>query len=175
VKGRSLAATALALTFPTAALAHVTVLPPYLEDGRRTTLVFSAPNERAPHSVVELTVTVPAGIDLSAAPAPRGWRLTLSPHTARWTGGRTAPRHVGQFRLAASTRLEPSSVTISAVQRYDDRATVRWDIPMTILPAARSPKQHLWPALVAGVLGAGLIGAALAWMELRRRSRASRP
>jgi hypothetical protein len=171
VTRRVLAVAALALTLPAAALAHVTVLPPYLEDDQRTTLVFSAPNERAPHAVVRLTVTVPTGIDLSRAAAPSGWTLTLSARRATWSGGRTAPRQVGRFRLAASTRLEPGSVTITAVQRYDDAASVHWAIPLTILPAAKAPKQHLWPALVAGIVGLGAIAAGLAWIERRRRSR----
>jgi uncharacterized protein YcnI len=174
VRRRLLPAAVLALTLPTTALAHVTVLPPYLEDGQRTTLVFSAPNERAPHAVVRLTVTVPAGVDLETAAAPPGWTLTLSPRRATWSGGRTLPRQVGQFRLSAVTQLEPESVTISAVQRYDDAATVRWEIPLTILPAAKSPKQHLWPALVAGIVGLGVIGAGLTWIEMRRRSRTGR-
>jgi hypothetical protein len=146
-----------------------------VEDGRRTTLVFSAPNERAPHSVIRLTVTVPAGIELEAAPAPPGWTLTLTPRRATWTGGRTLPRQVAQFRLSASTDVEPGSVTIDAVQRYDDDASVRWAIPLTILPSAKAPKEHLWPALVAGIVGLGVIGASLALIETRRRSRGRGP
>jgi uncharacterized protein YcnI len=165
------AAAALALALPAAALAHVTVLPPYLEDGRRTTLVFSAPNERPPHSVVGLIVTVPARIELSAAAAPAGWTLADSGRRARWSGGRTPPRTVGTFRVAAVTSIQPGAVSILAVQRYSDGATVRWDIPLTVLPAPRSPKQHLWPALLAGLVGLAAIGGGLAWLETRRRSR----
>ena len=168
---RLLAVSALALTLAAPALAHVTVLPPYVEDGQRTTLVFSAPNERPPHAVVALTVTVPAGIELSPAPAPPGWLLTLSPRKATWNGGRTGPRQVGRFQLAASTRLEPASVTIRAVQRYSDGATVPWEIPLTIVPAPNPPKQHLGPALVAGIVGLVVIGGMLGWLEVGRRRR----
>ena len=63
-----LAGALLALVLPTVAHAHVTVLPAFLEDGHRSTLTFTAPNERPPHSVTELTVMFPAGIELTADP-----------------------------------------------------------------------------------------------------------
>jgi uncharacterized protein YcnI len=169
VRAALLAGALVALALPTAALGHVTVLPPYLAYGETTTLVFSAPNERAPHAVVRLTVTVPQGIDLRPIVAPAGWRLQVAGPRATWRDGRTGPGQVGVFRLLASTRLEPETVSIRAVQRYDDGGTVPWTIPLTILPAANPPKQHLWPALIAGVVGVVAIGGGLTWLRLRRR------
>jgi uncharacterized protein YcnI len=159
----------LALLLPSRALAHVTVLPAFVEDGQRTTLVFSAPNERPPHAMTRLTVSVPAGIELTEATPPPGWTVAVAARTATWSGGRTGPHETGQFRIGAKTELEPTAVTLVAVQRYDDGGTVRWTIPFTILPASHAPKQHLWPAFLAGVIGLAVIAAGLALLRLRRR------
>ena len=164
------AGTLLALVLPATAAAHVTVLPTFLEAGKRTTLEFTGPNERAPHVVTRVTVTFPEGIRLSRAEATPGWTLTTSGSTAVWTGGRTLPSTVGVFRVAAETSDEPAGVTLRAVQRYDDGASVRWTIPFTILPAANPPKEHLLPALLAGVVGLVVIVAGLAFLRLRPRA-----
>jgi len=160
----------LALALPAAAAAHVTVLPTFLEAGKRTTLEFSAPNERAPHGVTRLTVTAPDGIELSAAEATPGWKLTTSGSTAVWSGGRTPHHTVGVFRVAAETSNEPAGVTLRAVQRYDDGASVPWTIPFTILPVANPPKEHLLPALLAGIVGFVVILGSLAFLRLRPRA-----
>ena len=169
-----LAVAVAALVLPSVAIAHVTVLPAYLEDGQRSTLVFSAPNERAPHAVMELTVTVPAGVELRTTTPPPGWRLELGAGKATWSGGRTGPHEVGQFRVEAKTELSPTAVTFRAVQRYDDAATVRWTIPFTILPASHPPKQHLWRAFIAGAIGFVAIVGGLAFLRLRRPLRSDR-
>jgi uncharacterized protein YcnI len=156
------------------ALAHVTVLPTYLEDGQRSTLVFAAPNERPPHAVTRLTVTVPTGIALAAASPPEGWTLRIVGGSATWSGGRTAPREIGVFRLGATTEIAPTAVSLVAVQRYDDGGTVRWTIPFTILPASHPPKEHLWPALIAGAVGLVAIAGGLTFLRLRRRAPSDR-
>ena len=158
----------VALVLPAVAFGHVTVLPPYLEDGKRTTLIFTAPNERPPHSVTRLTVTVPAGIDFASTPAPPGWKLELAPGKATWSGGRTGPHQIGQFRLAATSGLAPDGVVFRAVQTYDDGGSVDWTIPFTILPAANPPKEHLLRALIAGVIGVVAIVGGLVAFRLRR-------
>ena len=165
-----LAGAMIALALPSVALAHVTVLPAYLEGGQRTTLVFSAPNERPQRAVIGFTVTVPAWVELTAAPPPRGWKLDVAAQRAAWSGGgRTAPGQTGEFRLSASTELAPTQITLVAVQRYDDGGTVRWTIPFTILPAPNPPKQHLWPAFIAGAIGLVVIIGGLAFLRLRRQ------
>jgi uncharacterized protein YcnI len=169
VKSTLLLVLLVVLALPAAAFAHVTVLPAFVEDGQRSTLLFTAPNERAPHAVTELTVRVPQGMQISALPPPPGWRLVVSAGTARWTGGRTGPKQIDRFRLAARTDEAPQGVTLQAVQRYDDGARVRWSIPFTILPAAKSPKEHLWPALIAGAAGLGLIACGLGLLARRAR------
>jgi len=167
---RALFAGALAaLVLTPAGLAHVTVLPAYLEDGRRSTLVFAAPNERPRHAVTGFTVTAPPGIELATASPPSGWRLQIAARRATWSGGRAAPGETTEFRLAAMTEIAPTAATLVAVQRYDDGGTVRWSIPFTILPAANPPKQHLWPAFIAGAIGLVAIVAVLWLLRLRRR------
>jgi uncharacterized protein YcnI len=169
---RALAGTSIAALGPVAAAsAPVTFLPPVISNGERATLVFSAPNERAPHSVVSLLVTAPAGVELSPLAPPPGWQLAVAGERATWSGGRVAAGATGEFRVSAKTRLEASGVTFVALQRYDDGGTVRWRIPFTILPATSSPKQHLWPAFLAGAVGLVVIVGGLGW--LRRRQRAA--
>ena len=165
---RALAGTSIAaLVLVAVASAHVTVLPSFLSKGERATLAFSAPNERAPHSVVSLRVTAPAGVELSALAPPPGWQLAVAGQKATWSGGRVAAGATGEFRVSAKTTLEASGVTFVALQRYDDGGTVRWMIPFTILPATSTPKQHLWPAFLVGGVGLVVIVGGLGW--LRRR------
>jgi len=173
---RALCATvAGALILPAAALAHVNVLPAFLEGGQQTTLLFTAPNERPPHAVIELSVTVPEGVDLTRLAPPPGWSLTISGTQAVWSGGRTLPRTIGVFRLAATTDDEPTAVDLHASQRYDDGGVVRWTIPFTILPAPNPPKQHLLPALLVGIAGLFVIAGGLAFARLRRRPQQTQP
>ncbi len=163
-----LAGALLALALPSVAFAHVTVLPAFLEGGQRSTLTFSAPNERPPHSVTELTVTFPAGIVLTADPAPPGWSLAIAPRKATWSGGATRPHEIGRFRLDAKTSLEPTGMVLEAVQRYNDGGAVHWTIPFTVLPAAHAPKQHLVGALIAGIVGVVVIAGGLLVLRLRQ-------
>jgi uncharacterized protein YcnI len=157
-----------ALAAAPAARAHVTVLPTYLEQGKRSTLVFSAPNERAPHSVVDLTITFPRGVELSAVSPPSGWQVTILPANARWSGGRTGPGTTTDFKVDARTDGAPGTDTVYAVQRYDDGKSVRWTLPVTVVPATTSPKQHLWLALGIGVIAFFAIFCGLVYIRRRR-------
>jgi len=164
-----LGAAAALLVLPAAASAHVTVLPSSLTVGARTTLVFSAPNERPPHSLVAVTLTVPAGVALSPVSPPPGWKLDLRPGFAVWSGGRVGPAATFEFRVAATTRRAPGTIAVRVLQRYDDHRSVRWTVPLTVLPAAEAPKEHLWPALLAGAVGVVVIVGGLAFLRLRGR------
>lgn len=151
----------------TPAAAHVIPQPAYLMPGEHTTITFAAPNERPPHRLVGLAITAPAGIQLAASAAPRGWKLSIVGHTATWSGS-TAPQD--PFRILTSTSLQPGIVQFHAVQRYDDGGLVRWKIAFTILPApAPTPKQHLLPAIVTAILGLVVIGLLLFRMRDRKR------
>jgi uncharacterized protein YcnI len=172
VRRALLAGVVATLVLPTIALAHVTVLPTFLENGRRSTLVFSAPNERAPHAVTRLTVTVPPGIELANTSAPPGWTLELAAGKATWSGGRTAPSTIGRFPLRATSEHDPAGVELVAVQRYDDGASVSWTIPLTILPGEDAPKEHLWPAFLAGAVGlVAIVGCLLFFLRRDRTTR----
>ncbi len=166
------AATALsALIVASPAAAHVIPQPAYLTPGAPTTITFAAPNERLPHVMVGLTLTAPAGIELGRATPPPGWRLGTAGQTADWSLGAVSftPEPEESFRIVASTSLAPGAVTFHAVQHYDDGGVVRWDIAFTILPvAAPSPRQHLLPAIVTGILGLVVIGLLLFRMRDRR-------
>jgi uncharacterized protein YcnI len=156
------------LALPSVARAHVTVLPTYLEQGKRETLVFTAPNERAPHAVTDFTITFPRGVELSAVSPPSGWQLTVVPANARWSGGHTTPGATTEFRIDARTEIPPGAVTVYAQQRYDDGKSVRWTIPFTITPQSGSPAQHLWPAVFAAAAGFVLIVGGLLFVRRRK-------
>jgi uncharacterized protein YcnI len=161
------AAAAAAFLLPVAAQAHVTVLPTYLEQGERTALVFTAPNERAPHAVTDFTITFPRGVELSAVSPPSGWEVTVVPANARWTG-RATPGTTTEFRIEARTEIPPGGVTVYASQRYDDGKSVRWTIPFTIAPGSGSPAQHIWPAVLAAAVGFVLIVGGLLFVRSRK-------
>jgi hypothetical protein len=169
-KALVLASALAALAAPEAALAHVTVSPPFVEAGARTTLAFAAPNERAPRLVTRLTVRFPNGIRLSAVSPPSGWTVEVAAREVVWSDGRVGPQEVQTFRVAATADLAPGTVTIDAVETYDDGGHVRYRITLTVLPERAAPREHLWPALLAGVAGVVAIGGALTWLRLRRRA-----
>ena len=76
---RILATAALAaLVLPAAAVAHVTVSPPFVEDGVESEIAFQTPNERTPHATVESRTTAPPGVRIVSASAPTGWRAVVS-------------------------------------------------------------------------------------------------
>ena len=46
----------MALIVPAAAYAHVTIAPPFVEDGVETEITFETPNERPPNETISLSV-----------------------------------------------------------------------------------------------------------------------
>ncbi len=167
------AAAAAALLLPAVARAHVIVSPAYLEAGQRSTLTFGAPNEREHHAVTRLTVTAPPGVELFETSPPKGLQLTANGRTAVWTG-RMLSDVTYELRIEAKATRAPGSATFQAVQRYDDGKTVHWTVGFTVLPAAPPPKQHLWPAFLAGIVGVVVIAGGLAFLRTRGGRRARR-
>jgi uncharacterized protein YcnI len=151
--------------------AHVTLEPAFVEADARTRIVFETPNERAPHATTSLLIEAPAGVELAAEDAPRGWRLELDGGRARWTGGRIEGTAVVAFPLAVTARTRAGTVSFFARQGYDDGETVRWSANLTVLPAAASdaPSQRLDRALAAAAVG--LIVIAVSFLALRRLRR----
>ena len=60
-----------ALVLPACALAHVTIAPPFVNDGIASKISFEAPNERAPHATIELRTSAPPVCASSRQPLRR--------------------------------------------------------------------------------------------------------
>ena len=99
---------------------------------------------------------------------PSGWQVTILPANARWTGGSTGPGTTTDFKIEAQTENAPGAETVYATQRYDDGRSVRWSIPVTVVPATSSPAQHLWLALAIGVVAFFAILCGLVYIRRRR-------
>ncbi len=159
------------LALPATAAAHVTIAPPFVDAGVRTTVRFQMPNERPPHATVALTVTAPPGVSVDGAEAPPGWKVTTSGSTATWQGGRITGRRIVGFPLEVTARVRAGSYAFDARQRYDDGAKVDWKVALSVLPAtgAQAPRQHLWGGLAAA--GVGLLVVVASILGLRRLRR----
>lgn len=164
---------ALSLCLPAAASAHVTIAPPFVQDGVPTTIAFQTPNERAPHVTTTLVITAPPGITIENATAPAGWKASVAGSTVTWTGGRLAGRAVLDFPIRITTRVRAGNHAFAATQTYDDGGKVKWNVDLSVLPAtgAAAPKQHPWGAVVAAI--AGVLVIALSVLGLRRFRRSS--
>ena len=77
----ALAGLVAALGLPAAAAAHITIAPPFVEDGVETEISLTVPNERPPHATVAVRATMPAGISINRLPLQRagGRRSTVPP------------------------------------------------------------------------------------------------
>jgi len=166
----ALAAVVLALLLPAAALAHVTIAPPFVQDGIESTIAFQTPNERPPHATVRLKVTVPPGVAVDSAKAPKGWHAKISGSSVSWTGGKLTGRTTVDFPVTVTAKVRAGTHQFAATQTYDDGATVKWNTGLSVLPAtgADTPKQHPWGAVAAGVAGLLVIGGSV-WLLRRAR------
>jgi len=164
----ALAATVLILALPATAAAHVTLAPPFVEDGVPTTIAFQAPNERAPHAMTMLSATAPPGVTIEDAIAPSGWKATVAGSTVTWTGGRLTGTAELDFPIRIETRVRAGTHSFAATQTYDDGGRVKWKVDLSVLPAtgAAAPKQHPWGAVAAAV--AGLLVVVGSVLGLRR-------
>jgi uncharacterized protein YcnI len=164
---QALVAAALILALPGTAGAHVTIVPPFVEDGVPTTIAFQAPNERAPHSMTMLGATAPPGITIVDATAPSGWKAAVAGSTVTWTGGRLTGTDELDFPIRIEARVRAGIHSFAATQTYDDGGMVKWKVDLSVLPAtgAAAPKQHPWGAVAAAV--AGLLVVVLSVLGLR--------
>ncbi len=163
----------LALAVPGIALAHVSVSPPFVEDGIESDLAFAVPNERPPHTTVTVEATAPPGVSVVSAGTPTGWKAAVSGSKVTWIGGRIAGREAVSFPLRIVARVPAGTYAFSWVQTYDDAATVRFRVDLEVLPAsgAQAPGQYPWGVLAAAVAGVVVIVASIAALRhLRRRS-----
>jgi uncharacterized protein YcnI len=160
-----------ALVLPAGALAHVTIDPPFVNDGVESEIAFQTPNERAPHVTIEMRTTAPPGMRIVSAPAPAGWHAVVSGSTATWTGGRIEGTRTVAFSMRVLARVRAGTYSFLSAQRYDDGATVKWKASLSVLPAEgkAAPGEHPWGAVVAALAGVFVIGASLVGVRLLRR------
>jgi hypothetical protein len=165
------AATAAALALPTTAAAHVVFAPPFVQDGDEVLVSLQVPNERPPHATIELVASAPPGIDIVFANAPPGWLATVQGNTATWRRGRIDGRRTVAFPIRIVARVRAGTYAFDTAQRYDDGATVRWKVDLSVLPAtgAAAPKQHPWGAVAAALAGIVVIAGSLVGLRLLRR------
>jgi uncharacterized protein YcnI len=162
---------AIALAACGAASGHVTISPPFVEDGVKTEIAFAAPNERPPHATVAVRVTAPPGISIVSAAAPAGWTSAVDGSSVAWTGGRIEDRATASFRVRILARVRAGTSVFTSVQTYDDGAVVRWQANLSVLPATgrAAPKQHPWGAIGAALVGVVVIAGSLVGVRLLRR------
>jgi uncharacterized protein YcnI len=168
---RAVAIFALALIAPGLAAAHVIVSPPFVNDGVETKIAFMTPNERPPHATVLLRATAPPGVEIVSATAPAGWRSSVAGSTVTWSGGRLTGRTTTAFPLRVLARVRAGTYAFKAAQTYDDGATVRWNVDLSVLPASGSaaPSQDPWGAVTAAFVGVVVIAGTLIGVRLLRR------
>lgn len=163
---------AAALVAAAPAGAHVVVVPAALADGATTRVELDVPNERA-EPMTALTVELPAGLAVERAEAPSGWLAQTEERRVTWSGGSLEPGAAARFPVEIRTDRPAGQVTLVASQRYPDGASVRWDAPVTVLPATGddAPSSHLGWAIGAAALGLLLVAGSLGLVHrLRRRA-----
>jgi uncharacterized protein YcnI len=167
----ALVAATIALVVPAAAAAHVTIAPPFVDDGVESEIAFATPNERPPHATITVRATAPPGISVVSATAPAGWREAVDGSTVTWSGGRLGDRTTASFPMRIVARVRAGTYAFTSVQTYDDGATVTWKASLSVLPAAgaAAPKQHPWGAVAAALAGIVVIGGSLLGLRLLRR------
>jgi hypothetical protein len=168
---RAFVVAATALVVPAAAAAHVTVSPPFVEDGVASEIAFATPNERPPNATIALRATAPPGITVVSVTAPVGWKATVNGAIVTWSGGRLEDRTTAAFPMRILARVRAGTYAFRSVQTYDDGASVHWTADLSVLPAAgaAAPKQNPWGALVAALAGVIVIGGGLIVLRLLRR------
>ena len=164
------AAVTVVLVLAPSAAAHITISPPFVEDGTEAVISFSVPNERASHATVAVAVSVPTGISIIAATAPSGWSTVVDGSTVTWSGGRIESADTVVLPLRVLARIRAGTVFFSTRQTYDDGASVRWNADLSVLPAtgAGAPNERPWAAILAGLVGIMVIAGTLLAVRLLR-------
>ena len=162
---------AAALALPVAATAHVTIAPPFVDAGVETEISMTVPNERPPNATVALEATMPTGISIVSASAPAGWTATVDGSKVTWSGGRITGRNEVVFPVRIKAVVPAGTYGVTAGQRYDDGAEVRWKSDLSVLPASgdAAPAERPWPAIAAAIVGIVVIGGSLLILRRLRR------
>jgi uncharacterized protein YcnI len=159
------------LALASAAQAHVSASPSFVRQGSQSELRLVVPNERAPQVTTALTVTMPVGLEVRSASAPSGWEAAVSgARRVSWRGGTIGGISSVEFALQVQTTAEPGTVSLEAVQRYDDGRVVRWKTPLTVIPGTAGSESTASRLLLAALVAAALVAATVfAVLRLRRR------
>ena len=160
---------------PACALAHVTVAPPFVEDGVASKIAFEAPNERAPHATIELRTTAPPGVRIVSAAAPPGWRVALERLDSDVERGRIEGTRTVAFPLRGA-RAGPGRHVFLPLRpalrrRRDGEVEGRPQRPSRA-GGRSAPQEHPWGAVAAAVAGVVVIGAQ-SWSGVRCCGRAT--
>jgi len=162
------ALSALALTVAGPAVAHVTVVPPFVYAGDSATLSLTVPNERE-RDMTGFAITVPDEFRIVEARSSDSWRSAVQGTTATWNGGRLAPKASATFTFEAEGPSEPGPAVLEAAQLYPGGEIVRWRVALTVVPAAETTSQNLGWVVVTGLVGlVVLIGIGVAIVRRAR-------
>ena len=165
-------APAIALAACGAAAGHVTISPPFVEDG-----VEDRDRVRRPRTSVLPTRRSPSASRhhpesrSSPLPPPRVGHRPSTGRSVAWTGGRLEDRATASFPVRILARVRAGTSVFTSVQTYDDGAVVRWQANLSVLPATgrAAPKQHPWGAIGAALVGLVVIAGSLVGVRLLRR------
>jgi hypothetical protein len=160
-----------ALACPSAAAAHITIRPPFVEAGVETQIGLSVPGERPPHATITVEASLPGGFTIESASSPDGWTASVDGSTVTWSGGRITGRTETRFPVRIRASVRAGTYRIATRQAYDDGEDVLWASDLSVLPATgeAAPDQHPWPAIVAAFAGMAIIlGSLLVLLKLRR-------
>jgi hypothetical protein len=164
-----------ALTLAPAALAHVTVKPPFLSAGESVALTLDVPNERDGHPMTSFSLHVPDGMRLTGGETRNGWIPSVEGQNIRWRGGSLAALATTTFVAHVVGPDYTGTAELFATQGYDDGAESTWPIAMTVTPseksAAAGDNQNLGTALVVGAVGlVVIVGSLLVLRRFRTRT-----
>ncbi|MFO7572513.1 MAG: hypothetical protein R6W48_07945 [Gaiellaceae bacterium] len=151
------------------AQAHVVPEPSFVAAGATTRVGFAGPNERD-ERMTGFAIFAPEGVRIVRAHASEGWQVADADEArVTWTGGSLAPNEEETFHVELEATTPPGPAALEAEQLYPGGEVVRWDVPLTVVPAAESPGQNLGWTLVAGLVGL-LVAVAVVAFAWRRRS-----
>lgn len=127
----SAAAAAALLALPSAATAHVDVLPTRIVQSQATEFTVRVPNERPPLDTVQVRVAFPSQVTVYAiAPPPPGFTMQIRRSAdQRIVGvtyrGRIGPERYRDFTFLG-TAFEPGTTLWRSWQTYSDGKTKPW-------------------------------------------------
>ncbi len=133
------------------AQAHVSVSPEEAPAGSYEKFTVSAPNEKE-IPTTEIRVDIPDGLTVSGVQPVPGWEYEFEEEgglitAITWSDGEIQSREFQEFAFQAQTPEEPGSLTVGAIQTYEDGSVVEWTGP----PDAEEPASVV--EVVAGETG----------------------